>query len=178
MDKIKVRDREFTVSIPEAKILQRVAEVAAQINNDLKNENPLFLAVLNGSFVFAADLMRCMEMPCEISFVRMASYEGTSSTGKVKQLIGLKEEIKGRTVVIVEDIIDSGLTMKNLLATLEEKQPKDIRIAALLVKPGNLQVDLDIPYCCFEIPNDFIVGYGLDYDGEGRNLRSIYTVVE
>ena len=163
MDKIKVRDREFTVSIPEAKILQRVAEVAAQINNDLKNENPLFLAVLNGSFVFAADLMRCME---------------TSSTGKVKQLIGLKEEIKGRTVVIVEDIIDSGLTMKNLLATLEEKQPKDIRIAALLVKPGNLQVDLDIPYCCFDIPNDFIVGYGLDYDGEGRNLRSIYTVVE
>lgn len=178
MDKIKVRDREFTVSIPEAKILQRVAEVAAQINNDLKNENPLFLAVLNGSFVFAADLMRCMEMPCEISFVRMASYEGTSSTGKVKQLIGLKEEIKGRTVVIVEDIIDSGLTMKNLLSTLEEKQPKDIRIAALLVKPGNLQVDLDIPYCCFDIPNDFIVGYGLDYDGEGRNLRSIYTVVE
>ena len=178
MDKIKVRDREFTVSIPEAKILQRVAEVAAQINNDLKNENPLFLAVLNGSFVFAADLMRCMEMPCEISFVRMASYEGTSSTGKVKQLIGLKEEIKGRTVVIVEDIIDSGLTMKNLLATLEEKQPKDIRIAALLVKPGNLQIDLDIPYCCFDIPNDFIVGYGLDYDGEGRNLRSIYTVVE
>lgn len=178
MDKIKVRDREFTVSIPEAKILQRVAEVAAQINNDLKNENPLFLAVLNGSFVFAADLMRCMEMPCEISFVRMASYEGTSSTGKVKQLIGLKEEIKGRTIVIVEDIIDSGLTMKNLLATLEEKQPKDIRIAALLVKPGNLQVDLDIPYCCFDIPNDFIVGYGLDYDGEGRNLRSIYTVVE
>lgn len=178
MDKIKVRDREFTVSIPEAKILQRVADVAAQINNDLKNENPLFLAVLNGSFVFAADLMRCMEMPCEISFVRMASYEGTSSTGKVKQLIGLKEEIKGRTVVIVEDIIDSGLTMKNLLATLEEKQPKDIRIAALLVKPGNLQVDLDIPYCCFDIPNDFIVGYGLDYDGEGRNLRSIYTVVE
>lgn len=178
MDIIKVRDREFTVSIPEAKILQRVAEVAAQINNDLKNENPLFLAVLNGSFVFAADLMRCMEMPCEISFVRMASYEGTSSTGKVKQLIGLKEEIKGRTVVIVEDIIDSGLTMKNLLATLEEKQPKDIRIAALLVKPGNLQVDLDIPYCCFDIPNDFIVGYGLDYDGEGRNLRSIYTVVE
>lgn len=178
MDKIKVRDREFTVSIPEAKILQRVAEVAAQINNDLKNENPLFLAVLNGSFVFAADLMRCMEMPCEISFARMASYEGTSSTGKVKQLIGLKEEIKGRTVVIVEDIIDSGLTMKNLLATLEEKQPKDIRIAALLVKPGNLQVDLDIPYCCFDIPNDFIVGYGLDYDGEGRNLRSIYTVVE
>lgn len=178
MDKIKVRDREFTVSIPEAKILQRVAEVAAHINRDLKDKNPLFLAVLNGSFVFAADLLRCMEMSCEISFVRMASYVGTESTGKVQELIGLKENIKGRTVVIVEDIIDSGLTMKKLLGMLSEKEPEEIRIAALLVKPGNLKVDLQIPYCCFEIPNDFIVGYGLDYDGEGRNLRNIYTVVE
>lgn len=178
MDKIKVRDREFTVSIPEAKILQRVAEVAAHINRDLQDKNPLFLAVLNGSFVFAADLLRCMEMSCEISFVRMASYVGTESTGKVQELIGLKENIKGRTVVIVEDIIDSGLTMKKLLGMLSEKEPEEIRIAALLVKPGNLKVDLQIPYCCFEIPNDFIVGYGLDYDGEGRNLRNIYTVVE
>lgn len=178
MDRIKVRDREFTVSIPEAKILQRVAEVATRMNNDLKDKNPLFLAVLNGSFVFAADLLRCMKMPCEISFVRMTSYEGTESTGHVKQLIGLKENIEGRTVIIVEDIIDSGLTMKMLLDMLEEKNPKEVRIAALLVKPGNLKVDLEIPYCCFEIPNDFIVGYGLDYDGEGRNLRSIYTVVE
>ena len=134
--------------------------------------------MLNGSFVFAADLLRGIETPCEISFVRMASYEGTSSTGAVKQLIGLKEDIKGRTVVIVEDIIDSGLTMVHLLELLKEKQPADIKIAALLVKPGNLKVELDIPYCCFEIPNDFIVGYGLDYDGEGRNLPSIYTVTE
>lgn len=178
MDKIKVRDREFTVSIPEALIMQRVAEIAARISADLKDENPLFLAVLNGSFVFAADLMRGITTPCEITFVRMASYAGTESTGSVKQLIGLKEAIEGRTVVIVEDIIDSGLTMQELLKTLQAKNPKEIRIAALLVKPGNLKVELDIPYCCFEIPNDFIVGYGLDYDGEGRNLRSIYTVVE
>ncbi len=178
MDKIKVRDREFTVSIPEALIMQRVAEIAARISADLKDENPLFLAVLNGSFVFAADLMRGITTPCEITFVRMASYAGTESTGSVKQLIGLKEAIEGRTVVIVEDIIDSGLTMQELLKTLQAKKPKEIRIAALLVKPGNLKVELDIPYCCFEIPNDFIVGYGLDYDGEGRNLRSIYTVVE
>ena len=136
------------------------------------------MAVLNGSFVFAADLLRGIDTPCEISFVRMASYEGTSSTGVVKQLIGLKEDIKDRTVVIVEDIIDSGLTMVHLLDLLKEKQPADIKIAALLVKPGNLKVNLDIPYCCFEIPNDFIVGYGLDYDGEGRNLPSIYTVTE
>lgn len=178
MENIKVRDREFTVSIPEEKIKARVAEVAAQISHDLEGKLPLFLAVLNGSFVFAADLLRGIETPCEISFVRMASYEGTSSTGAVKQLIGLKEDIKDRTVVIVEDIIDSGLTMVHLLELLKEKQPADIKIAALLVKSGNLKVELDIPYCCFEIPNDFIVGYGLDYDGEGRNLPSIYTVTE
>lgn len=178
MDKIKVRDREFAVSIPEEKIKARVAEIAAQISHDLEGKRPLFLAVLNGSFVFAADLLRGIDTPCEISFVRMASYEGTSSTGDVKQLIGLKEDIKDRTVVIVEDIIDSGLTMVHLLDLLKEKQPADIKIAALLVKPGNLRVNLDIPYCCFEIPNDFIVGYGLDYDGEGRNLPSIYTVTE
>lgn len=178
MDKIKVRDREFAVSIPEEKIKARVAEIAAQISHDLEGKRPLFLAVLNGSFVFAADLLRGIDTPSEISFVRMASYEGTSSTGNVKQLIGLKEDIKDRTVVIVEDIIDSGLTMVHLLDLLKEKQPADIKIAALLVKPGNLKVNLDIPYCCFEIPNDFIVGYGLDYDGEGRNLPSIYTVTE
>ena len=178
MDKIKVRDREFAVSIPEEKIKARVAEIAAQISHDLEGKRPLFLAVLSGSFVFAAALLRGIDTPCEISFVRMASYEGTSSTGDVKQLIGLKEDIKDRTVVIVEDIIDSGLTMVHLLDLLKEKQPADIKIATLLVKPGNLKVNLDIPYCCFEIPNDFIVGYGLDYDGEGRNLPSIYTVTE
>ena len=158
--------------------MQRVAEVAARISADLKDEHPLFLAVLNGSFVFAADLLRGIDIPCEISFIRVSSYEGTTSTGKVSQLIGLKEDITNRTVVIVEDIIDSGLTMQELLRLLKEKNPKDIRIASLLVKPGNLKVDLDIPYSCFEIPNEFIVGYGLDYDGEGRNLRNIYTVVE
>lgn len=177
MEKVKVRDREFAVSIPEGKILERVAQVGEQISHDLKGECPLFLAVLNGSFVFAADLLRAVSIPCEISFVRMSSYTGTQSTGQVKQLIGLNEDIEGRSIVIVEDIIDSGLTMQSLLSILKEKKPKDIRIASLLVKPGNLKVNLDVPYCCFEIPNDFIVGYGLDYDGEGRNLRSIYTVV-
>lgn len=177
MEKVKVRDREFTVSITEEQIIGRVARIGAQISNDLRGERPLFLAVLNGSFVFAADLLRAVSIPCEISFVRMASYTGTQSTGQVRQLIGLNEDIKGRTIVIVEDIIDSGLTMQNLLSILREKEPKDIRIASLLVKPGNLRTNLDIPYCCFQIPNDFIVGYGLDYDGEGRNLRDIYTVV-
>ncbi len=178
MENVTVRDRKFTVSITEEAIKRRVAEVAAQISKDLEGTKPLFLAVLNGSFIFAADLMRGITIPCEITFMRVSSYEGTSSTGSVQQLIGLKEDIKGRTVVIIEDIIDSGLTMKHLLETLSEKEPADVHIASLLVKPGNLKVKLDVPYCCFEIPNDFIVGYGLDYDGEGRNLPHIYTVTD
>lgn len=177
MEKVQVRDKVFEVSIPEAKIMQRVSDVAARIDKDFSGRNPLFLAVLNGSFVFAADLLRGINTPCEITFVRMSSYAGTASTGSVRELIGLSEDIAGRDVVIVEDIIDSGLTMASLLETLKGKKPKSLSIAALLVKPGNLKVALDIPYCCFEIPNDFIVGYGLDYDGEGRNLRNIYTVV-
>ncbi len=166
----------FVPYITEDKILEQVDRVAKEIQRDYAGQRPLFIAVLNGAFIFAADLLRAVSVPCEISFVRMASYQGTSSTGKVRQLIGLNEPIEGRTVVIVEDIIDSGLTMKELLLLLENYHPKRVLISALLVKPGNLKVDLDIPYCCFEIPNDFIVGYGLDYDGEGRNLRHIYTV--
>lgn len=178
MDSIQVKDKRFKVFLKESDILDRVRKVAEQISSDLKGEKPLMLAVLNGSFVFAADLMRDISIPCEISFVRMSSYSGTSSTGRVKELIGLKEDIGNRSVVVVEDIIDSGLTMKELLSTLRERHPKQIKVASLLVKPGNLKVDLDISYRCFDIPNDFIVGYGLDYDGEGRNLRDIYVVDE
>ena len=178
METVVVKDKTFSIYLTEDKIKERVHEVGAQISADLKGKNPLFLAVLNGSFVFAADLLRSVDTPCEITFIRMSSYEGVSSTGTVKQLLGLKENIEGRTVVVVEDIVDSGLTMKELLALLKEKHPAEVRIASLLVKPGNLKVDLDIPYRCFDIPNDFIVGYGLDYDGEGRNLSNIYTVVE
>lgn len=178
METIKVLDKTFAVSIPEAEIRKRVASVAATISRDLRGQRPIFLAVLNGSFIFAADLLREISIPCEISFVRMASYSGTASTGKVKELLGLKEDIEGRTVVVVEDIIDSGLTMKEMLQALKAKHPAEVRIASLLVKPGNLKVELDIPYRCFDIPNDFIVGYGLDYDGAGRNLRDIYTVVD
>lgn len=178
MKKIQLRDKTFAVSLPEERILERVNAVAAQISAELEGRKPLFLAVLNGSFVFAADLMRSISIPCEISFVRMASYSGTASTGTVRELIGLNEDLTGRTVVIVEDIIDSGLTMQELLGSLKQKRPSEVFIASLLVKPDNLKVPLDIRYRCFDIPNDFIVGYGLDYDGEGRNLRDIYTVVE
>lgn len=178
MEIVHVKDKSFSIFLTEEQILARVKEVGAQISKDLEGKQPLFLAVLNGSFVFAADLMRAVTIPSEISFIRLASYQGTSSTGKVKQLMGLNEDIEGRTIVVVEDIVDSGLTMKELLAMLAEKHPAEVHVASLLVKPGNLKVDLDIPYRCFDIPNDFIVGYGLDYDGFGRNLRQIYTVVE
>ena len=148
------------------------------MNEELAGKKPLFLVVLNGAFMFAADLLREIDIPCEVSFVRVSSYEGTTTTGKVKQLIGLNENIEGRTLVIVEDIIDSGITMREMLRMLKEKNPADVRVASLFVKPGNLQVELDIHYRCFDIANDFIVGYGLDYDQEGRNLPDIYKILE
>ena len=160
MDVVTVKDKQFSISIPESRLRERVAEVAQQISRDLEGKNPLFLAVLNGAFMFAADLMRGIDIPAEISFVRFASYQGMQST-----------------VVVIEDIIDSGLTMQQLLANLNDHQPAELHIAALLVKPDNLQVPLKLDYTCFEIPNDFIVGYGLDYDGYGRNLPAIYTVM-
>ena len=178
MDLVTVKDKQFAISLSEERIRQRVAETAAQISQDLEGKNPIFLAVLNGSFVFAADLMRGISTPCEINFVRFSSYDGMCSTGSVKELLGLNQSLKGRTVVVVEDIIDSGLTMQELLVYLQKFEPAELKVASLLVKPGNMQVKLDIDYTCFEIPNDFIVGYGLDYDGFGRNLSSIYTVVE
>lgn len=178
MDIIQIKDKRFKTFIPEEKILKEVERVAAEIDHDLKGQNPLFVSVLNGSFMFTADLMKYLTLPCEISFVKLASYAGTSSTGKVKELVGLNEDITGRTIVIVEDIIDTGLTMELLVKQLRASNPKEIRIATLLVKPDKLKVDLDINYVAMNIPNDFIVGYGLDYDGYGRNYRDIYTVIE
>lgn len=178
MDTIKVCDKEFRVSIPESVIQQRVKELAARISHDLAGKEPLFLGVLNGSFIFASDLFRDITIPAQISFVKLASYEGTASTGVIKEVIGLSESIQDRVVVIVEDIVDSGLTMQKLVENLGTRHPAEIHICSLFVKPGNLKVPLDIEYSAFEIPNDFIVGYGLDYDGFGRNTRSIYTVVD
>lgn len=178
MDTIRIKDKEFAISIPAAEIQKEVERVAGEINRDLKNENPIFLSVLNGSFMFTADLMRYIDIPSQISFIKLASYEGTSSTGVIKEVMGLSEDITDRTVVIVEDIVDTGFTMQRLLETLGTRRPKQIRIATLLVKPDKLKVELDIDYVAMRIPNDFIVGYGLDYDGYGRNYPDIYTVVE
>ena len=178
METIRIKDKQFKTFITEEQILKEVARVGEEINRDSADANPLFVSVLNGSFMFTADLMKHVSVPCEISFVKLASYAGTSSTGKVKELVGLNDDITGRTIVIVEDIIDTGLTMERLIETLKARNPKEIRIATLLVKPDKLKVDLDINYIAMSIPNDFIVGYGLDYDGLGRNYRDIYTVIE
>lgn len=178
MDTIKIKDKQFAVSIPEEKIIAEVERLAAQISHDLEGKNPLFLAVLNGSFMFAADLFRRITIPAEISFVKLASYEGTASTGVIKEVIGLSESITGRTIVVVEDIIDTGCTMQKLLENLGTRSPEAIHVCTLLLKPEKLKVNLDVKYVALEIPNDFIVGYGLDYDGYGRNLKSIYTVVD
>ena len=175
-DSITVRDRHFRISIPDEQIAQRVNAVAAAISKDLEGERPLFLAVLNGSFVFAADLLRGMTVPCEISFVKLASYQGTMSTGNVKEVLGINEDLSGRHVIIVEDIVETGTTMKRMIESLGTRNPASVEICTLLFKPERLKEELDIRYVAFEIPNDFIIGYGLDYDQQARGLRDIYVL--
>lgn len=178
MSTIKIKDKTFEVSIPEAEIKARVKAVAKQICQDMASRNPLLLAVLNGSFIFAADLMREMDIPCEISFVKLASYQGTTSTGTIKEVLGINEDLAGRTVIIVEDIVESGLTMQRMIESLGTRNPASVHICTLLLKPERLKVPLNIEYVAFSIPNDFILGYGLDYDQQGRQLKDIYTLVE
>lgn len=175
---IKIKDKTFKTSISESEIRQRVKELAARISSDMEGMNPIFLVVLNGSFIFAADLLRELTIPCEVSFVKLASYEGTDSTGVVKEVIGLTTDLTGRNLVIVEDIVDTGRTMKQMLESLGTHHPATVSICTLFVKPEKLVVPLDIAYAAFSIPNDFIVGYGLDYDQQGRGLKEIYSLAE
>ena len=178
MNTVKIKDKTFKLSISEAEIKKNVQVVANQISRDYEGKTPLLLSVLNGSFMFAADLIRMLTVPCEISFVKMSSYEGTSTTGNVTQLIGLSQDITGRDVIIVEDIVESGITMNEMIKMLNEKHPASVRVCALLQKPDCLRVPLTVDYVAMKIPNDFIVVYGLDYDQGGRDLRDIYSVVE
>ena len=152
--------------------------LAAQISKDLEGKNPLFRGVLNGAFIFAADLMREMTIPCEISFVKLASYQGVTSTGKVQEVLGINEDLRGRTVVIVEDIVDTGRTMRQMVESLGTRHPASIHICSLFVKPDKLEEPIDIEYAAFSIPNDFILGYGLDYDQAARGLKEVYKIVE
>ena len=176
MSTIQVLDKEFVPSITAEEILTQVRRVASEINRDYDGESPLFLVVLNGAFIFAADLMREISLPAEVSFVKLASYQGTASSGTVREIIGLNTDITGRPLIIVEDIVESGITMAHMIDTLKRQNPKSIDICTLLLKPQKLEVKLDIRYVAMEIPNDFILGYGLDYNGLGRGLKDIYTL--
>ncbi|MCQ2068917.1 MAG: hypoxanthine phosphoribosyltransferase [Bacteroidaceae bacterium] len=178
MGTIQVKDREFEVFLKEEDIQKEIKRVASEINRDYKDKEPLFLCILNGSFMFAADLLKDVNVPCNVSFVKVASYQGTDTTGKVKELMGLQENVEGRHVIIVEDIVETGYTMRDVLDSLAEKNAASVNVCALLCKPDKLKVDINLKYLAMNILNGFIVGYGLDYDGFGRNSRDIYKIVK
>jgi hypoxanthine phosphoribosyltransferase len=175
---IKLYDKTFVPYLPEALILEKIKELAQELNKDYYHKKPLFIAVLNGSFMFAADLFKEISIEAEICFIKLASYKGTKSTGHVITAIGLDTDITDRHVVILEDIIDTGKTMNEFLPQLHNQHPASLKVAVLLHKPDATVFPVPIDYCCFSIPNKFVLGYGLDYDGLGRNIREIYQLEE
>ncbi len=177
MSTIKVHDKEFTPYLTSKEIEEQISRMAAEINRDYVGKKPLFIAVLNGAFIFAADLFRQINVEAEIAFIKLASYKGVKSTGKVITAIGLDTDIYGREVIIVEDIVDTGKTLFQFLPQLEHQHPASLKIASLLHKPDAMIHPIKIDYLGFTIPNKFVVGYGLDYDGLGRNIKEIYQLV-
>ncbi len=175
---IQVLDKKFQPYLKAEEIHEQIAKLAARINEDYAGKRPLFIAILNGSFMFAADLFKELTIEAEICFIKLASYKGTKSTGNVITSIGLDEPLKDRHVVIVEDIVDTGKTLSEFLPQLKDQQPQSLKIAALLHKPEAMVFPLTIDYLGFSVPNKFLLGYGLDYDGLGRNLKEIYQLVE
>jgi hypoxanthine phosphoribosyltransferase len=177
MSIIKVHDKSFETYLSEETIQQRIKELAAAINKDYAGKRPLFIAILNGSFMFASDLFKYLTIEAEICFIKLASYKGMKSTGKVVTSIGLEEDLFGKEVILIEDIVDTGKTLHNFLPKLIHQQPKSLTIVTLLHKPEATAFPLKLDYIGFGIPNKFVVGYGLDYDGLGRNLKEIYQLV-
>jgi len=179
MHKIQVIDKEFEIFLENDTINKRIRLMGIQLNVDYEGKCPLFIGILNGSFLFMADLIKEIDLPCEVAFMRLASYQGTESTGTVKELIGLPDDIEDRDLIIVEDIVDTGLTLTHILKTLKEKNPASIKVCSLLLKPEALKCEIkELEYVGFEIPNEFVVGYGLDYNGLGRNLIDIYRATD
>ena len=177
MGLIKVHNKTFETYLPEDIIQKRVQELAAAINRDYAGKRPMFIAILNGSFMFASDLFKHLTIEAELCFIKLASYKGLKSSGNVVTSIGLEDDIFNKEIVIVEDIVDTGKTLHNFLPKLEHQQPKSIKIATLLHKSEATEYPLQLDYIGFDIPNKFVVGYGLDYDGLGRNLKEIYQLV-
>lgn len=177
METIRVHDKVFQEYLSADSIQQRVSELAAQISADYANKRPLFLAILNGSFMFAADLYRQIKLDAEISFIKIASYQGMRSSGQVMTAIGMDQDLHGREVIIVEDIVDTGKTLHHFLPSLRQQEPASIRIATFLHKPAATSFSVPLDYVGFSIPNKFVVGYGLDYDGLGRNYGALYQLV-
>lgn len=178
MSTVKLHDKEFRISILETEIIKEISRVANEINRDYKGKRPILLGVLNGCFMFAAELLKRLDIECEVSFVKLSSYQGTASTGVIKEVIGLSESLGGRDIIIIEDIVDTGLTMQRMLESLGTREPASIEIASLFLKPARLQVPVNIKYSALTIPDRFIVGYGLDYNGLGRNLPNIYEAID
>lgn len=178
MDKIKLKDKEFQMFISHDSIYESIKEIALRINEDFKDkEIPVFLSILNGAFIFTADLFKELNINGYLSFVKFASYQGTSSSGQVKELIGINEDLKDKNVIILEDVVDSGYTINEVKRQVQSLQPREIKIATLLLKPEVFDKSITLDYVGMEVPNDFIIGYGLDYNGLGRNHRDIYKVV-
>jgi hypoxanthine phosphoribosyltransferase len=175
---IQVLDKTFRLSIPSQQIQAAISRIAEEINRDFFGRDVIFLGILNGSFMFASDLVKNISFPCQITFLKVASYSGTSSSGTVKRLIGINENISGKVVILLEDIVDTGKTLEDLLRQLKGYEPGELHIATLLFKPEACLVELPLRYVGIRIPNDFIVGYGLDYDGFGRNFEDIYTLID
>ena len=175
---VKVQDKHFEPFIPEDKIRREVSRLAEEMNSDLASKDPIFLGILNGAFMFASDLYKQLNFPCQITFLKLASYSGTQSTGTVKQLIGINRDLKDRVVVVLEDIVDTGVTLETIIRQLSGYQPAEIRVATFLHKPDATITEVHLDYVGMEIPNDFILGYGLDYDGYGRNFKEIYRLVD
>ena len=176
MSRVVINGRTFKMKIAATAIDKAITNVANQINTDMQGKKPLFLAVLNGSFMFASDLMKKIKIDCEISFIKIASYEGTTSTGSINELIGINEDIKGRTIVIIEDIVDTGATVENVYSQLKKLGAADVKLASLLFKPEAYKKSIPIDYVAISVPNEFLLGYGLDYNGLGRNLENIYVL--
>ncbi len=176
MNQIQLHDKKFTRKYDEYFLDEKIKELAGRITEDYQNKLPLFLVVLNGAFVFSAILIRNVKVPCEVSFIKLASYHGTTSTGKVHSLMGLTESLAGRNIIIVEDIVDTGNTLQHILEEVKKHGAESVEVATLLLKPEAYTKPYPVKYAGLEVPNEFLVGFGLDYDGLGRNLSSIYTL--